>query len=183
MLYVHYFYPKRPQMDPLWDVINTINDPTAGLQQNLVLIPSQYKSQDAEKGTERVFTKMEYMAYYEATESDNCDTFLPNIWSVQYETTGDANMVNIDVGTTDFDGVRRVVVVYTTDEGAWETLQLSQDARDGDIWTGSLPKKSFMEFFVQAVDAHGNVAVHDNKGAYFTDFLIVDQEFLPIISI
>ncbi|MBV7339652.1 hypothetical protein KFU94_67855 [Chloroflexi bacterium TSY] len=55
---------------------------------------------------------------------------------------------------------------------------------DLDLWEGKLPNHPNLEFFVQAVDNGGNVAIHDNKGFYFSaqNTVASKQElYLPII--
>ncbi len=51
-----------------------------------------------------------------------------------------------------------------------------------DVWEGQLPNQPGLEYFVQAVDGGGNVAVQDNKGHYF---ILGEQPsstiYLPII--
>jgi hypothetical protein len=62
--------------------------------------------------------------------------------------------------------VTRVAVAYTTGDGLWKTLDLVRSA-DPNVWEGSLPSDAGLEYFVQAVDGAGNVAISDNKGLYF----------------
>ena len=65
------------------------------------------------------------------------------------------------------DPVKRVLVLFLGgSSGAWTPVELQQGA--GNLWTGSAPTSaSSVQYFVQAVDSHGNVAVSTNKGYYF----------------
>ena len=65
------------------------------------------------------------------------------------------------------DPVKRVLVLFLgASSGAWTPVELQHGA--GNLWTGSAPTSaSSVQYFVQAVDSHGNVAVSTNKGYYF----------------
>ncbi|HRJ41231.1 MAG TPA: hypothetical protein PL105_05110, partial [Caldilineaceae bacterium] len=49
---------------------------------------------------------------------------------------------------------------------SWQSRDLTYDPVAG-MWTGEITGTVRSRFFVQAVDAGGNVAVADNKGAYY----------------
>ena len=53
--------------------------------------------------------------------------------------------------------------------GQWESLDLTQDATDSTLWTGTLSDVTpgQVEFVVQAVNGVGLVSLDDNQGAYY----------------
>jgi hypothetical protein len=146
-------------MPASWDLINSV--PTAeGLQQRLVVIPAQYRATTDRVGVERLFEEITYTVYYSTTQ----DIVPPSIWFVR--STRDAETVRLGVEVTDFSDVARVAMAHTTGDGLWQTVDLVRSA-DPRVWEGSLPLRAGLEYFVQAVDRGGNVAIHDNKGRYF----------------
>ena len=67
-------------------------------------------------------------------------------------------------------GIQEVWVTYTgVTPGEWESLDLTQDATDSTLWTGTLPDVTpgQVEFLVQAVNGVGLVSLDDNQGAYY----------------
>ena len=80
-----------------------------------------------------------------------------------------ATQVAFAVSVTDStpSGVKQVLVGYR-DGAGWHFVPLAPVAGDPARWTGgaSLTGATF-EYFVQAVDAAGNVAVSTNKGRYY----------------
>jgi hypothetical protein len=101
----------------------------------------------------------------------------PSIWNIQ--AIGDGSTAQVTVDVTDLSNVIRVGVTYTLGDGTWTTIDLTQNISNPNQWTGTIPNDETVEWFVQAVDGAGNVAINDNKGAYFgsIDFRI----WLPII--
>ena len=157
-----------------WGLINTVRT-AEGLQQRLIVIPAQYRAATAAQGVERLFEEMTYTLYY-ATATD---IIPPSIWKVQDRQQGEtAQTVLVDV--TDFGGIVRVVVAYTSGSGEWLTADLTRDEGDPSQWGGTLPREAGLTYFVQAVDGAGNVAVSDNRGRYFT--LLTRTHYLPVIA-
>jgi len=155
-----------------WDLINSVRTPE-GWQQQLVVIPAQYRATTDWLGVERRFDVMTYTVYYSTTK----DTIPPSIWVVsQLEGT---ETITVEVEVTDFSGVTRVAVAYTTGDGLWQTIDLAQSANP-NAWVGSLPSRAGLEYFVQAVDGGGNVAINDNKGWYFG--LPPYRTYFPLIT-
>ena len=74
-------------------------------------------------------------------------------------------------------GIQQVWVTYTGESGGawhgkWRSLDLTQDAADSTLWTGSLAVPSEQSagdgrFIVQAVNGVGLVGIDDNQGRYF----------------
>lgn len=55
-------------------------------------------------------------------------------------------LINVEVEVTDFSGVRRVVVAYTSGEGLWQTVDLAQST-DPNTGVGVLPLQAGLEYF------------------------------------
>jgi hypothetical protein len=147
-------------MPAIWELINSVRT-ADGLQQRLVVIPAQYRALNDQTGVERRFEEILYTVYY----STSRDTTPPSIWTVRNLSGG--SHFTVEVEATDFSGVRRTVVAYTSGDGVWQTADMARDPGDEDFWTATLPLTPTVEYFVQAVDEAGNVAVSDNKGRYF----------------
>lgn len=104
---------------------------------------------------------MDYTLYY----SDINDLVPPSVWKVDAYRDDEFGYITVEV--TDLSDVVRVGVSYTLGGGAWVTTDLERSLTNPNLWTGKIPDSETVEWFVQAVDAAGNVAVNDNKGAYF----------------
>jgi hypothetical protein len=109
--------------------------------------------------------------YYSASP----DRDAPMIEFVTAQTAGGTTTLQVRAG--DPSGLSRVVVAYTDHQGAWESVDLTRNAASG-AWQGTIPTSGNVSFFVQAVDAAGNVAIDDNNGWYYGD---VTQVHLPLI--
>ena len=55
-----------------------------------------------------------------------------------------------------------------------------RSAGNPNVWIGTIPDEETIEWFVQALDGVGNVAINDNKGAYLD--LPANRVWLPFIS-
>jgi hypothetical protein len=158
-----------------WQTINSVRTPQ-GRAQRLVVAPAQYRATTAHTGEVRRFTEMHYTVYYTTTR----DTLPPAIWQVTDSITADGAKRAVTVEASDFSGVATVVIAYTLGDGEWKTITLAPTATDQ--WSGSLGNLPTLEYFVQAVDTGGNVAVHDNKGNYFPSRATSTVKlFLPMI--
>ena len=73
---------------------------------------------------------------------------------------------HIKVEATDGSGIRHVVVAFTSGQGLWQSQDLGF-APATQKWTGTITGTIGTEYFVQVVDAAGNVAIDDNKGRYY----------------
>ncbi|MFZ1397160.1 MAG: hypothetical protein WAS33_09705, partial [Candidatus Promineifilaceae bacterium] len=160
-----------------WGLINSVRK-AEGVQQQLVTIPAQYKATTGSLGIARKMTELTYTIYYSVTN----DYVPPSIWAVD-QLVESPDTIGLMVEATDFSAnIIRVVATYTVGDGLWQSVDLvpGQD----DLWRTStndgLPRSETLEFFIQAVDGSGNVAIHDNKGQYFG--LGVFQVFMPLIK-
>ena len=136
---------------------NTI-DLLAGRRQTLIATAGQYNPNLA-ADQQRIFTAMNFDVYAHANTTDFT---APTIASVTSVVQG--SVATITVQANDPSGIETVVVAYTDGKGAWQSVNLTQT---GAAWTGSIPVAGPTEFFVQAFDQAGNVAVDERDGAYY----------------
>jgi hypothetical protein len=143
--------------------INTYTDPWSGsLRQRLVVVPAQYHADvagDGGVGYTRTYSQIGYATQY-STSTDFTEPILTRTGATQ-----SADTITFTTNVAATSSVRRVVVMYT-DGSAWHTVDLH--AANG-VWIGSFPSTSnhHIEFFVQALDAHGNVGITNNKARNF----------------
>jgi hypothetical protein len=154
---------------PTWAHI-TSQRTANGLHQQLVVIPAQYRARGVSEGDERRFSVITYTLYYSTTQ----DLIPPSLWTIETEPLAHGGP-QLSAEATDFSGVTRVVVAYTAGDGVWRTVDLALQAQNR--WAGTLPVSPYLEYFVQAVDSGGNVAIHDNKGQYF----VLTRTYLPAV--
>ena len=129
-----------------------------GTERRLVVIPAQYRR----PRVERIYEQLTFEVYF----SNAADYRPPSIWEVRFTDTPQG--IDFNVWASDASGVQRVVVTYTKGDGQWRSIEL-QDVGMGTHWFTFVPRlnRDNLEFFVQAVDNAGNVAVHTDKGRMF----------------
>jgi hypothetical protein len=148
--------------------IATFSTPV-GPQQRLVISTGQYLADGvpdaAGVGTQRLFSSLGGIVLYDVdTEEDfRPPTFGPvQAFAATPTTVGFAVDVDDSEGS---DSVKRVLVLYKDGTGAWRSIDLSP-AAGSNRWSGSgLFSGSAAEWFIQAVDEHGNVGVISNKAS------------------
>ena len=113
-------------------------------------------------GVQRLYDQMSFGAYY----SNSPDRNAANIRSVDGILDPATGLASVKVTASDSSGVQQVVVAFTDGDGRWESTPLAFDSR-AQTWTGTLSGTLTTQFFVQVVDAAGNVALNDNKGRYY----------------
>ena len=72
------------------------------------------------------------------------------------------------VKTTDESGMSKIVVAYTDNKGEWESFDIVPDVAACTL-EEEIELEVGKEYFVQAVDIYGNVAVDDNDGKYYLE--------------
>jgi hypothetical protein len=137
------------------------------------VIPAEYRSTTENLGVERLFNVMTYTVYY----SNTMDIIPPSIWRIAAYRQDMNGQVVVEV--TDLNDVVRVGVSYTLGNGEWVTKDLAQSTSNPNLWLGAIPMDEGIEWFVQALDGAGNVAINDNKSAYFTK--LADRFWMPFI--
>jgi hypothetical protein len=117
---------------------------------------------NAEAHTERVYDHLSFATYFSASP----DTQPPAVTHVAGVLGSAAGRGQVKVEASDPSGVLRVVAAFTDGAGTWHSRDLDFSAA-AQKWTGVITATTQTRYFVQVVDAAGNVAVEDNKGAYF----------------
>ena len=131
-----------------------------GENDHLVIVPAQFLG-NQDKGIERRFTELDFAVTY----SNSADFTPPAIWEV--ESTFFAGTAAFKVSADDASGIERMLVTYSTDGRLWHSADLTYRAYTGQ-WEKSLPGLTEeTSYFIQAMDAAGNVTISDNKGRYF----------------
>jgi hypothetical protein len=140
-----------------------------GRRDRLALLPGQFSSDvdsGSTRGTQRLFTRMDTLVYY--GDPEGADSTPPAI--DRSEAFAADGQVSFSTEVTDASDVKRVLVLFKDATGTWTSMDL---APDGGSWSGAASAnlgsgdEPNLEWFVQAVDAAGNVAASTNKGAMF----------------
>ena len=135
-------------------------------KQKLVLAQGQFfgsnPADGSESGFQRLFTQIDGRVYV----SPSTDYVAPTFRRIDALKTGGTITFTADVTAEAGDTVKRVLVLFLGGStGVWTPVELQQA---GGVWTGSAPTgAASVQYFMQAVDSHGNVAVSTNKGYYF----------------
>ena len=143
-------------------------------KQQVVLAQGQFfatnSTDGAGTGTQRLFSHEAGTVF----SSPSTDYAPPAFTTLDAQVAGGSALFAVDV--TDRDGnaagtVKRVVVGYLETGGSvWHFIDLVQAAPGSSRWSGSGPLTgTHLQYFVQAVDANGNVGVSTNKGLYYNE--------------
>ena len=143
-----------------------------GRRVSAVLVHGQFFSDDIVdadgKGHQRLFTRVDLSVL----RSAGTDRLAPRFDAIEAAVLSGASQVSFSVDAVDLPagtsiGVTRVLVAFRDETSpTWRFLDLQRGA-DG-TWGGGAPVGGTrVEYFVQAVDAAGNVAVSTNKGILF----------------
>ena len=148
-------FPSRLQS------IASLNTP-GGQRQRLLLYTGQFRSGDGDPsvGVQRRFGTLSGTVLY--TGPNNTDFTPPTFGPVSVTAAG--STVGFAVDVSDPNGpsdVKRVFALYRDATGIWKTAEFSNN---GSRWSGAGPVVgTTVEWFIQAVDASGNVGVTSNK--------------------
>jgi choice-of-anchor C domain-containing protein len=120
-------------------------------------------------GTERVFSSIAGQVYYTSPSSPYANDFTPATIDSSQAVLSDGKFdLSVQV-TPSAAPVAEVLVLYTdgSNPGTWSSVNLS--STDGHNWTAAVPSTSSgnVQYFVEAVDDAGNVAVSNNEGTAF----------------
>jgi hypothetical protein len=138
--------------------------------ETLVATLGQYHAGRAE---ERLLLDAQFVALRSSTE----DWEGPLLSAVSSWLQGD--VAHVQLGVSDPVGVYAVLVVYSSDDGLWHTARLSPSGEG--TWAGSFPAGPETEFYLQAADMAGNVALMDQDGTYFRPGGYVTRIYLPLV--
>jgi hypothetical protein len=171
-----YLYPSAP------GTLNRFLTIDGQMHDRLVVAPGQFRASGSGTptvGVERLYSSLQFEVYH-APIADT-DFIAPSIWQVGATSSGSG--VGFDVLVTDDSGsVARVVVLYrATTSATWSKAELTYDPATQHA-TGSVSGLGgVIEYFAQAVDGSGNVALaldHGNAFALATSHKI----YLPLIQ-
>jgi hypothetical protein len=140
------------------------------LLQRLVVVPAQFLATNVEEDAETVgvlrrYNSLELEVY--STPFEEADFVAPQIFRTSATLTG--NILEFEVEVADeTSGVERVVILYRGQgQRSWSRAELGAADID-DVARGSvIAPFGGVEYFVQAVDASGNVALATESGAPF----------------
>ncbi|HVU74627.1 MAG TPA: PxKF domain-containing protein [Mycobacteriales bacterium] len=141
-----------------------------GNEQRLVVVPGQFVA-DAGKsvGTQRLFTSMTVRTL----ASSSNDVIPPDLLSISASRS--ASNVTFKVSAQDRTAtggpangtVKRILVLYRNPTSStWSSVDLTHFGSSND-WFAQVAATSDVDWFVQAVDAAGNIATSTSKGTYF----------------
>ena len=159
----------------------------SGVEQRVVLVTGQFFTGDNPGndgiGVQRLFSHIEGRAL-RSTDAD----FVPPTFNRIDATTPANGLASFAVDVTDLTQtgaagqVKRVLVaVRSGSDSVWTFQDLVQSSSDPHRWTTSVPIAGAQyEYFMQAVDASGNVAVSTNKGFYFNAVRTPEQTTLNV---
>ncbi|MEP7215505.1 MAG: right-handed parallel beta-helix repeat-containing protein [Anaerolineaceae bacterium] len=144
---------------------------TDGLRQNAVIIPGQYLADTSGPGTQRNFTSLGTLVYY--APNAGTDFFSPVFSRTEALLVNGQVSISVDV-KDDVPGpagagagtVRRVLALVYNGSPNWLPVELHSEG--GTRWSAvAAVTGSNIQYFVQAVDASGNVSTSINKGPNF----------------
>jgi parallel beta-helix repeat protein len=123
-------------------------------RQYLIVITGQYKGSTVstpflEGRMERLYDELAFQLYYASPDAETT----PPVINVSHRLN---HNVSISANASDESGIQRVLVTFTDGEGEWRSKDMN---KTGEQWTCTIPINVISEFFVQAVDNNGNVAV------------------------
>jgi len=127
-------------------------------KETLVATAGQYNP-NLTTGQQRIFSNMDFDVFHHVNTNDWTK---PTVYLM--ENRLNANIATVTIATSDASGIKEVVLAYTDGNGTWNSTNLT----GSDVtWTGSFAANANTEFFIQAIDKAGNVAVNENEGKYF----------------
>ena len=150
-----------------------------------MLTPAQYESDSPGSltDTQRSYSSVGLRLFYSANTSTygaNTPALAapPTIQQVDATVNGSTVSFQAHVLGDPAAGIQQVWVTYTGVDtpgnatGEWESVNLTQDATDSTLWTGTISGLSSsqiaaLRFVVQAVNGVGLVSLDDNDGSYY----------------
>jgi Tol biopolymer transport system component len=144
--------------------IATVATPT-GTRQRLGLFSGQFRSDGIPEalgiGTQRRFTSLSGNVFY---TGPGVTDFTPSTFGPVGVTQAAGTVafaVDVDDNVGGAAGVKRVIALYRDASAIWRSIEMSHGS---SRWSGAGPLVgTTVEWFIQAVDASGNVAVTSNK--------------------
>ena len=168
-------------------LVNRFALPDGSISEQLVVVPGQYLGVNGQpaRGLQRLYNEMQFEVYY-APEGVT-DFTAPSIWQVEVLTS--TRQSTFRVLSEDNAGlVQRIVVLYRErGTNSWTPVDLVFDWSTG--WASASVELSTteIEFFVQALDASGNIALaldHGNPFHTYEETYTIrgHLNYLPVMS-
>lgn len=151
--------------------------------EQLIVVPGQYRANGptASIGTERLYDSLDFVVYH-APFTDT-DFLAPNIWKVDAALA--EGRLSFHVKASDDSGsLARIVVLYRRlNTKTWSLVDLAYDPLSGQAGADvQLPSGAgTFEYFVQAVDPAGNVALVLSHGVPYT-VSGIGMVYLPLVQ-
>lgn len=155
-------------------------------QDRLVVVPGQFKPDLAAStstqtiGTQRLYSSLQFEIY--RSPITETDYVAPSIWQVEALTT--TSSLRFRVNATDQQAVTRVILLYRqADRFSWTKVELAYEPATGYAETTVPLPTAPIEYFAQAVDMAGNVALALDHGRPFTQIKpdMAREVYLPVI--
>jgi hypothetical protein len=176
------FFPQNLFAVNYFDALGASN---SGGRTRLVLTPAQYRSEPGTAtDTLRAYSRLGLSLFYSSNTQkygQNVPALAqaPSISQVTSAVNAAGTAVDVSAHVTGDPsaGIQQVWLTYTGESGpfhgAWDSIDLEQDATDSTLWTASLPLPSgqapaAVRFLLQAVNGVGVVGVDNNLGAGYT---------------
>jgi hypothetical protein len=173
------FVPAQPWRT---NYFGLLADPVHGAT-HLDVTAAQYQSSgpSSNTGILRQYSSLQFRLFYSNYTGPSAGSAAPSISLVSATTNGGGQPVvtfSMHVVDDPGAGVQQVWVTYTGGSGTpyygqWQSLDLTQDAVDSTLWTGTLTlpggmDPSALQYMVQAASGTGLVTLDTNAGAYYT---------------
>ena len=143
--------------------------------ERLVVVPGQFKATTdtpATSGLQRLYTWLDYEVYH--APFTVTDFIAPSIWNVEAYSTTSALLFRALVTDDQYD-LRRVVILYRPlSVNTWSRADLAYDPLTHYAFASVPPLAEDFEYFVQAVDPAGNVALALDHGNPFRQYSTVE---------
>ena len=145
-----------------------------GGKTSLLVTPAQHVAASIPDGTStlRRYDHLSLQLYYSGYLGSAALSAAPDITGVKGEADGHGGVTfSVHAVGDPAAGMQQVWVTYSGDgPSRWASLDLTQDATDSTLWTGTLPgvaAPASLRFLVQAVNGLGLVSFDDAFGSYY----------------
>jgi hypothetical protein len=139
-------------------------------RERLVVVPGQFTASSTATptmGTQRLYSELVFEIYHAPFTAT--DFIAPSIWRVEVITT-DTDLTFRVLVEDDSEVIQRTVVLYRPlTSNTWSRAELAHDTDSGWVEGSILPVRGGIEYFAQAVDPTGNVALALDHGAPFLE--------------
>jgi hypothetical protein len=159
------FFPER-----LWTVNYFEGLADGSTSTELMLTPAQYVSDAPGSATDdqRAYSDVGLRLFYSANRTGAALAAPPTIARVDATSAGGVVTFKVHVVGDPAAGIQGVWITYLPQNGTkWQSLDLTQDATDTTLWSGTLATAASIQFMVQAVNGVGLVTLDTNAGVYY----------------